>query len=158
MTAAHAESPLYSPFRAKCARLTDPRLISCAQVESVNALANMLVASSALRRELQSEAEKPRSVCVLKSGRSGAVVFLMEHLPDMFKEDISLGQWVDAQRTLHNTKKKMLPCREELLNEIGFPAVHCSPTTDNDVSGLVLVGLFYALARSFFSLYCSCYA
>ena len=40
-------------------------------------------------------------------------------VPQKYKEDRILGRWVDKQRALH-TRKKLLPHREELLNEIGF--------------------------------------
>ena len=43
-------------------------------------------------------------------------------VPSKYKEDVTLGRWVDAQRrrTLQNTKKNLLPYRKELLNQIGF--------------------------------------
>ena len=42
-------------------------------------------------------------------------------VPVRYKDDLSLHTWVNTQRTaLHNTKKRMLPHREKLLNEIGF--------------------------------------
>ena len=73
MTASRSGSPLLrSPLRVKCARLTDPGLMSSAELESVEFLLD--IASTALQLDLQAAAARMRAEEWVKRGSDSSLV------------------------------------------------------------------------------------